>query len=126
MPVNWRALGFEQAAKASELAEDEGVPLVWVPGAELTAEVCEQSSREDALAFLVREDDRVLADIEITLGEIADSELAGWAGQLREAIASYRDGHTAPAQALAAAVLTAGLERGLEFEQLKKVRKLAG
>lgn len=125
LPINWRPLSFEHALKASDLSRDEGVPLVWVPGAELTAEVCEQEGREAAMAFLVQEQARVLADVEATLGQLVDADLTGWATKVREAINAYRDEHTSPAQALAAAVVTAGLERGMRFKKLQAVRKLA-
>jgi hypothetical protein len=125
LPVNWRPLTFEEALRASALTHDEGVPLVWVPGSEMTAEVCEKAEREEAMAFLVEEQARVLSDVEVTLGELVDQDLTGWACKTREAINAYRDGHASPAQALAAAVITAGLERGMRFKKLQDVRKLA-
>lgn len=125
MPLNWRPLTFEQAENASILTHKEGVPLVWVPGFEITAEVSDKTNREEAMAFLVDEQGRVLADIETTLAEVVHSDLVGWGGKTQEAVNAFRDGHIAPAQALAAAVVTAGLERGMRFKSLKRVRKMA-
>lgn len=125
MPLNWRPLTYEQAENASILTHKEGVPLVWVPGPKVTAEVSDKTSREEAMAFLVEEQDRVLADIETTLAEVVHRDLTGWGGKTQEAVNAFRDDHIAPAQALAAAVVTAGLERGMRFKSQSKVRKMA-
>jgi hypothetical protein len=125
LPANWRSLDTGEVGQLIQLTRVEGVPLVWVPGEELTRQISEKKTREETLSFLVNRSDRVLDDVEAILREVTSGELAGWAGKTVKAAEAYREGHTDAAQALAAAVVTAGLERALGFKKLERVRKTA-
>lgn len=125
LPVNWRELSFKEIRELIRLTQEEGVPLVWVPGAELSAEISKKKTREEAVAFLVHKRDQVLDDVDEVLSEVTDPDLTGWGDKVGKATAAYRDGHTETAQSMAAAVVTAGLEKGMRFKKLKRVRSAA-
>lgn len=125
LPVNWRELESEPILRLIKLTRDEGLPLVWVPGPELTAEISEKEERAEALALLTSESDRVLEDVEAVLDEVSSEELTSWADKIRKAVAASRDGHAETAQATAGVVVTAALEKGMRFKRLKKVRSAA-
>lgn len=125
LPVNWRSLEPVEIIELVRLTHVEGVPLVWVPGEELARQISEKDTREGAMSFLVDKGDRVLEDVEAVMSGITSDQLTGWAAKAVKAVEAYREGHTEAAQAMAAAVVTAGLERGLGFKTLEKVRNTA-
>jgi hypothetical protein len=96
LPANLRhGVDLEMVANVTL---DEGIPLAWVPNAELVDELCACSSAEARLTLLVDRRDEVLEDCARVLAGNGDP----WATAAREAIDAMRDGHTAPAQSHAA------------------------
>lgn len=125
LPVNWRPLSFDDAERVERLVRDEGVPLVWVPSAILTAKVASASTGAEAMNILLAEQEEVLVDIEQTLDDVTASEFAVLVDKTRKAVAALRGGHGDAAQALAAAVFTTAAHCGLGHKDLQDVRKEA-
>jgi hypothetical protein len=122
LPVNWRELSLDDAEEIEALVREQGVPLVWVPGAELTAKLVGETTGSGAMLILLANQEAVLADVEQALNEVTDPDFALLVEKAQKAIAALRDDHGDAAQALAAAVFTAALEPGLELAELKEVR----
>lgn len=125
LPSNWRQLSFEDAERAQRLVVEHGIPIIWVPNAELTETVLATAERKEAQAALNSERDNVLTDIDTALAEISDQQLIRFVEMSRRAVAAARDDHPEAAQALASAVLTATLDQGLGFARFGEVREWA-
>ncbi len=102
LPWNW-ATRYESDVLESVLKAD-GIPIVYIPRAEIVDEVVSQEDRESRIRVLMDRVDDVLADCDEELAGELEDDLTALAAKVREAINAYRDGHATSAQALAVLV----------------------
>jgi hypothetical protein len=104
MPPNWP--DDVQYEVAMQIVNDEGIPLVWVPRAELVTTLVEAPGYQVRIAILLENSDILVEDIGLCLEEVRGiSELAGHLKLAEDALAAFADGHLSAAQALATDVL---------------------
>lgn len=82
------------------LAEQDGLPVAWVPRAELLTKWSLAPDLATRMDLLLEHADQVVDDCNTALNEVLDPELAGPRDLLRQAVMCVRD-QPAPAQALA-------------------------
>ena len=101
-PDNLRGLEIRYAKAAFALSLDEGLPLSWVPRAEIVVLLAEADNAAARLEILNVHQDDILDDCEAVLSPIT----AEWATQCRSAIkALLRSGLVGPAQSHAANIV---------------------
>jgi hypothetical protein len=125
LPANWCELTFDEAEEVEKLVREHGLPLVWVPGPDLTARLASSPTPADATRVLLEQQAAVLTDIEGVLDEVTQPQLGLLVSKTRKAVSALRGGHGDAAQALAAAVFTAALHEGLGHGELSDVREEA-
>lgn len=114
-PPNWQALPAGMGLKADELMSETGICLVWVPEADVIAQIVGASGKEERDAVLVRNSDRILASVERVLVEVAHPQLRFLRESAIEAVHAARAGYFGASQALSAAILTGVLEEHYGF-----------
>ena len=108
-PPNWPQDVDRHAMQA--LLNDEGLPLVWVPRAEIVMEVLAAGSREERVAVLVARRAQVTEDCRAVLADIDHPRLMTQRRLLTAAVDALAAGHDEAAQSLAVLVVeTAVLE----------------
>jgi len=113
IPVNLRkVVGLDVVAT---IALDEGLPLSWVPRAEIVVSLVEAAGPEERVNILTEHRGDILDDCDDALASITHE----WAVQCRSAVAAMRAGLDAPAQSHASNIIDSivlGLlgERGRE------------
>lgn len=113
-PPNWPAdLRIEEVR---ELADEEGIPLCWVPRAAVIHSLRTADSADRRNALIAHHED-VLEDCASALGEVLAPELKEYREAAEDVLAAMRDGHHRPAQALAMNVVDAAL-RGTLFDDV--------
>lgn len=117
-PSNWPA--DLRIRDVRNLADEEGIPLCWVPRAEVIDALrsADSASRRDVL---LKHRDEVLDDCTVALGEVTAPELKQFDRAARKVVAAMRDGHDEPAQALAMNTIDATL-RGTLFDDMPQFR----
>lgn len=103
LPPNW-PYGLDPDL-AFSVIQDEGIPLVWVPRADIVSELLDAADREERLKVLVSRADEVAEDCAAALSEVTNSELVNQVPLARRAVAAYAAGHHEAAQALAVVVV---------------------
>jgi hypothetical protein len=106
LPPNWDGAEVKYD-KIEEILFTDGIPLVWVPRAEIISKVMSCETRDDRIAVLMECRDDVRADCLDCLSPIDSSDLSEWVLLARKAIAAWRDGHDEAAQTLATCVTEA-------------------
>lgn len=101
-PPNWPRDIDLDAMQA--ILNDEGLPLVWVPRAEIVTEILAAESREERVAVLVARRAEVADDCRAVLAEVDHPRLLGQRRLLAAAVDALADGHDEAAQALAVLV----------------------
>jgi hypothetical protein len=121
-PPNWQGLAAGMNFQADELMSETGLCLVWVPEAQVIAELLAAADKEDRDAVLVRNSDRILTSIERVLAEVMHPQLGLLRESTIEAVHTARAGHFGASQALSATILTSVLEEhyGLKFGPARK------
>lgn len=122
LPANWQSISIPDADKVERLVRIEGVPLVWVPGPDLTSKLVQAKTREEAMALVLSEQDAVLEDAEAVLGEVTEPDFSVLVSKAQKAIEALRDGHGDAAQALAAAIFTSAVHDGLQHARFEDLR----
>lgn len=125
LPANWRDLSLDEADFAQELVVEHGLPIVWVPAPALTAQMIQTEDRHEALNILMVHQGAVLDYIHEVLDAVNDDELRLHVEQARRAVTTARKEEPQAAQALAAAVMTAGLSDGLGLDKHGAIRDFA-
>jgi hypothetical protein len=104
-PPNWQEVPGEDvddlADKAIAIIQGEGIPLVWVPRPETVRALVGATNADARDTILLASRDDISDDCTGVLTEITDAELMPLADLGAQALAALRDGHAAPAQALA-------------------------
>lgn len=101
-PPNWPRDIDPNAMQA--LLNDEGLPLVWVPRAEIVTQVLAAGSREERVAVLVARRAQVAEDCRAVLDDIAHPRLLTQRRLLEAAVDALAAGHDEAAQSLAVLV----------------------
>jgi hypothetical protein len=122
LPDNWQSISISDSDKVERLVRIEGVPLVWVPGRDLTSKLVQAKTREEAMALLLSEQEAVLEDAEAVLGEVTEPDFSVLVSKAQKAIEALRDGHGDAAQALAAAIFTSTIHDGLQHARFEDLR----
>ncbi|WP_200214370.1 hypothetical protein [Micromonospora coerulea] len=117
-PPNWPDGIFIREVK--ELADDEGIPLCWVPRAEVI-DALRKAEPGRRRAILLERRAEVLDDCDQALSEVTAPELSKYASAARKVVAAMRDGHDEPAQAFAMNVVDSTL-RGTLFASVPQNR----
>lgn len=121
-PPNWQGLAAGMSFQADELMSETGLCLVWVPEADVIAELLGVPGKEDRDAVLVRNSDRILTSVERVVSEVAHPQLRLLRDSAIEAVHTARVGHFGASQTLSAAILTSVLEEhyGFSFSLARK------
>lgn len=120
LPPNWAdAVDLE---KAIEVIQKDGLPLVWVPRAEVVAQVLNIDNRAGRLTALVGLLPGIADDCDKVLTEVEHASLAGQVPLAKKAVQALRDGHHEAAQALAVVVTETAVAQALGGDY-KKVKK---
>jgi hypothetical protein len=94
-------IGDADLAAVAAICLDEGLPLAWVPRAEIVKALLSAGSRDERQEILLARRADILDDCEAALGEIAHE----WAVECRNAIAADRADLPQPAQSHAAGII---------------------
>jgi hypothetical protein len=110
-PPNWPRDIDLDAAQA--VLNDDGLPLVWVPRAEVVGEVLAAETREQRVAVLVARRTEIAEDCREALADVDHPRLLPQRRLLAAAVDALADGHDEAAQSLAVLVAeTAVLQAG--------------
>jgi hypothetical protein len=101
-PPNWHGTGASHDLLA--LAQEEALPLAWVPPAEIIRRLRSAGSAESREAVLLEERAVILDACAAAIGECDEPEISDSRFFVGKAIASLRDGHDEAAMALAVSV----------------------
>lgn len=121
LPPNWP--DNANLIDVVELLEETGLPIVWVPRADVVAALLDASDAETRDRLLLDREDEILEDVRHVLGEIEDEELRGIAECATQGVACFTDGHHGPTQAWAATILTTVLQGTLQYASLAEARR---
>jgi len=104
VPQNWS--GDVQYEEAMVIINDEGIPLIWVPRAEVVELLVSSKNGEARRAVLTQQASSIIADVRICLDEAEDvPALAEHVYLVRESASAFEAGFVNAAQALATDVL---------------------
>ena len=104
LPQNWPANVSARLWAARSIIEAEGIPLAYVPRADVVGLVFEAASRNDRVKVLLAHQNEILDDCDQALAVDLHSHVKGQVPLIRQAFASYRSGHVAASQALSVVV----------------------
>ena len=111
LPPNWPGdidLGHVQA-----VIQDDGLPLVWVPRAEVVTILLAAPDRAARVEVLLAHEQEITADCRTVLGSISHETLSGQLPLAVKALEAFEAGHHEAAQALAAAVTETAVTHAL-------------
>jgi hypothetical protein len=121
-PKNWVGVDVD-ADDALRLAQDEGLPRVWVPRGELVLELLGAADAAARRALLEARADDIVSDCAEAAAGVSHAALQEHRKRLIEATEAHRAGLHGPAQAMSAVVTTALLQWVYAHEHLRQVKK---
>ena len=113
----WRA----DIDKIISIIQNDGLPLVWVPRAQIVTEVLAASGPAARVRVLIDHANEVVEDCDIVLGAVTHSSLAGQVPLAKRAVDAFSSGHHEAAQALAVVVTETAVARAIS-DKYKKVK----
>lgn len=118
IPPNWpRPTDFDLVFR---VIQDEGIPLVWVPRADIVADLLTAPNRDARIKVLTARSSDVAQDCREVLDQIARPDLVHLLPMAVSALDAYVDGHHAPSQALSVAVVETVVTRTIgRYQQAK-------
>lgn len=119
-PPNWSDdIDLEQVLA---VIQEDGLPLVWLPRAEIVAEVLDVPSRAARVEVLLRHADELIVDCRAVLAAVGHETLAGQLPLAVRAVDALEAGHHEAAQALAVVVTETAVARAIsgKYEDVKK------
>ena len=119
-PPNWSAdIDLEQVLAA---IQEDGLPLVWLPRAEIVAELLDVSSRAARVEVLLSHADELITDCREVLATVRHETLAGQLPLVGRAVDALEAGHHEAAQALAVVVTETAVAHAIsgKYEDVKK------
>lgn len=111
-PPNWLDTPLEDDLDVYKAIIDDGIPLVWIPRAEVVTAITEAEGRDQRLRALLDHKDEVVEDCTGCLGvvkESTDKRLLDWARLAQQAVDVLSLEYHAAAQALAVCVADAAV-----------------
>jgi hypothetical protein len=105
VPANLSSLSVEDWDRLQEFSREEGLVLAWVPRPALVEALLRAPDAAAREQLLLMAEADVLEDCDACLDEVTHPDMMELAGFVRQAVASYRGGCQAPAQALATNVV---------------------
>jgi hypothetical protein len=120
MPPNWQ--GIRKWYEFADIALEDGIPVMWVPGEEVLAALADEETREARVAVLLDRREEVLTDCRTVLDEITHPAVVDRVALARQCADAIDAGFSAAAQALAVActesLLTEHVGNGRSYAQL--------
>ncbi|MBO1754759.1 hypothetical protein [Allobranchiibius sp. CTAmp26] len=119
-PPNWPpGVDFDRVV---EVIRDDGLPLVWVPRAELVKEVIDAEDRAARVAVLLAHVTELVHDCRTVLPGVTYAGLSGQRKLAARCVEALEQGHHEAAQALAVAVIETAVSRTLggNYAQVKQ------
>ncbi|HVX07177.1 MAG TPA: hypothetical protein VHB92_04515 [Humibacter sp.] len=110
-PPNWP--DDPDYAVLANMAVEEGLPVIWVPGSELLAALVSAADRQARVDLLVEAREQVLGECRARLADVDHDGVAEWLPLAEEAICSIEADRHASAQTLAVTVADALLKKHL-------------
>jgi hypothetical protein len=104
-PSNWRDFSIDDFGSAIDVMVEYGLNVAWVPRDAIVLELVAAPDATSRDAVLLEREAAILEDVEASLDATERTDLVEPADALREAIATFRDGHHRASQALAAVTL---------------------
>ena len=102
LPPNWP--DDIDLDKVITIVQDEGLPLVWVPRAEIVTELLAAPDRTARVEVLLTHPDELVDDCRGVLGDVTHTSLSGQQPLAVKALEAFAAGHHEAAQALAVTV----------------------
>lgn len=102
LPPNWPDDIDLDAVQA--VIQDDGLPLVWVPRAEIVANLLAAADRTARVELLLAHEQEIIADCRAVLSGISHDTLTGQLPLAVKALDAFKSGHYEAAQALAVTV----------------------
>ena len=118
VPANWPADRLDDGLR---FVAETRWPIVWVPRLQVVTQLLD-APEPDRISTLVANGADVLADCEAAIDDITVERYEDVLPFAHSAIAAFRDGHAAPAQALVAALLTTIVQHHLGFARLSDAK----
>lgn len=123
LPANWRELSSQEMDDVVDLMKTEGLNLAWAPRPEILHQLIAADGHEARCEILLEYREEIAADVEQVLGDVKRNDLEAIIAAVFEAIGTYRDGHPAPAQTYASAVLGEILHSALGYEAFGEAKR---
>jgi hypothetical protein len=121
LPPNWPIdIDFEML---TTVIRDDGLPLVWVPRAEIVTEVLATPDRRARVEVLISRADEVVEDCRAVLGEISHDAFSGQQPLAVKALDAFEAGHHEAAQALSVVVTETAVARAFGYKQYGDIKK---
>jgi hypothetical protein len=120
-PVNWPSPVNLNALIA--VIRDDGIPLVWVPRAELVEQVTEAADREARIGILLAHENQVVADCRQVLNEITEPTLLPRVPLAQAAVEALAAGHREAAQSLATVVTESAINAAMPGSSYSKIQQ---
>jgi hypothetical protein len=117
-PENWLGVPHPSFAELEEILIDEGIPLMWVPGPQALVAILAAKDAAARRRVISNRWRGIVSDCGTVLEGVTHPELQHARGFALDCFHALRDGHTSPAQALAANLLDSLLGSQLEKADL--------
>jgi hypothetical protein len=111
LPPNWPR--DVDLATAQSVIQEEGLPLVWVPRAEIVTSLLAAPDRQARVEILLAHESTVVSDCRAVLTDISHPTLSGQLPLALKALEAFEAGHREAAQALAMNVTETAVLRTL-------------
>lgn len=99
LPPNWP--GDIDLGQVQAVIQDDGLPLVWVPRAEIVTSLLAAPDRAARVEVLLAHEQEITADCRTVLGSVSHETLSGQLPLAMKALEAFEAGHHEAAQALA-------------------------
>lgn len=110
-PPNWGDARPRDWDEFKDMLAHEGIPVLWVPGPKIIAAIFEAEAPAERRRVISRRWKGIVTDCERVLEGVTHGHLADERGFALDCVRALRDGHVAPAQALASNLLDSVMQR---------------
>jgi hypothetical protein len=122
-PPNWPTdIDLE---RVTSVVRDDGLPIVWVPRAEIVKMLLAAEDRSARVDVLLGHIPELIADSRNVLSQVSHCALADQVSLASRAVEAFEDGHREAAQALAVTVTETAVARALGKKYSDVVEKVA-
>jgi hypothetical protein len=125
LPPNWQDVDLPGNHLIETILLDEGMPLAWVPSAEVLTAILKAPDAAVRRKIIGRRWRRIVSDCEACLGEVTNTDLKPHCGFASDIARALCEGHAAAAQALAANLLDSIIRHNVDL-QLKQTVTATG